>query len=139
MPDDKNQQEDDDLEFFHPRPQPPRNLDHYLEMLSRPRDEPENNADKNANRKEAPVINLMPVEVLLQIFTYLDDLSIFSISQVCKKFTKIVETHTPQTVWKKYIFQRFPLYQQISTIPNWFHVSWIFPGKLTILIIFFFF
>ncbi len=110
--------EEGEINFYErPRPQPPRNLEHYVDMLTRP-----NPAD-NPAAKNDPKIKQLPVEVLLKIFAYLDDLSLWNISLVCKQWKKILEIHTSQTMWKRYTKERFPLYQQISTIPNWFHVG----------------
>lgn len=102
----------DDLD--RPRPSAPRNVNQYLEMLSQPRE-----ADDESQRQ----ICALPVEVLLSIFSYLDDLSLWNASEVCKQWKRILEVHIPQQMWKKYTKERWPLFQQISTIPNWLHVS----------------
>lgn len=101
-----------DSDVERPRPSAPRNLNQYLDMLSQPRDSDE------CQQK----ICSLPVEVLLSIFSYLDDLSLWNVSEVCKQWKRILEVHTPQQMWKKYTKERWPLFQQISTIPNWLHV-----------------
>lgn len=119
---DENQQEeedDSDLELERPRPQAPRNLEHYLDLLSRPQERREG----NSNNQGDPKIKSLPVEVLLQIFSYLDDLSMWSVSEVCKQWRDILEENTHQAMWKKYTRERFPIFVGISHIPNWFHVS----------------
>ncbi|XP_001845910.2 uncharacterized protein LOC6035786 [Culex quinquefasciatus] len=101
-----------DSDVERPRPSAPRNLNQYLDMLSQPRDSDE------CQQK----ICSLPVEVLLSIFSYLDDLSLWNVSEVCKQWKRILEVHTPQQMWKKYTKERWPLFQQISTIPNWLHM-----------------
>lgn len=108
--------DDDDSDYDlveRPRPSAPRNLNQYLDMLSQPRE-----SDESQQK-----ICSLPVEVLLSIFSYLDDLSLWNVSEVCKQWKRILEVHTPQQMWKKYTKERWPLFQQISTIPNWLHVS----------------
>lgn len=115
-----------------PDPNPPRNLRQYLSILSEPRDDG-NVADAAANNerrlranalggKDIANICALPVEVLLTIFSYLDDLSLCNVGEVCKQWRKILEVHTPQTMWEKYTKQRWPLYQQIAKVSNWFNV-----------------
>uniref|UniRef100_A0A1L8DT91 E2 ubiquitin-conjugating enzyme n=1 Tax=Nyssomyia neivai TaxID=330878 RepID=A0A1L8DT91_9DIPT len=115
----EDEEEEDDTEeevepmeiaFERPRPNPPRNLNHFLEQLSAPRI-----GDRNASR-----IEVFPVEVLLQIFSYLDDISLWNASEVCEQWRRILQMNTSQTMWKKYTRERWPLFQQIATIPNWF-------------------
>uniref|UniRef100_A0A8W7Q090 F-box domain-containing protein n=1 Tax=Anopheles coluzzii TaxID=1518534 RepID=A0A8W7Q090_ANOCL len=85
----------DDLD--RPRPSAPRNVNQYLEMLSQPRE-----ADDESQRQ----ICALPVEVLLSIFSYLDDLSLWNASEVCKQWKRILEVHIPQQMWKKYTKER---------------------------------
>ncbi|XP_059614415.1 uncharacterized protein LOC132260371 [Phlebotomus argentipes] len=99
-----------EIAFERPKPTPPRNLNQYLELLSAPRV-----ADRNSSR-----IEIFPVEVLLKIFSYLDDISLWNASEVCEQWKRILQTHTGETMWKKYTRERWPLFQQIATIPNWF-------------------
>lgn len=112
-----------------PEPDPPRNLRQYLNILTEPRDDVGNNASANENdqqsnaTKEPVNICSLPVEVLLSIFSYLDDLSLCNVGEVCKQWRKILEVHTPQSMWQKYTKQRWPLFRPITNVPNWFNVS----------------
>lgn len=112
--DDDEEEEDFDI-VQRPEPPAPRSVEQYLELLA---EEPE-----LINRGDLKDVCVLPVEVLLTIFSHLDDISLCSVSQVCKQWKKIVEVHTPQNMWKRYTRERWPLFQQISTIPNWLHVS----------------
>lgn len=95
--------------------QAPKNLNQYLEIISLPRED--------GKIDELQKMKVLPVEVLLKIFSYLDDLSLWNAGETCKQWKNILELHTPQSMWKRYTKERWPLYQQISTIPNWFHVK----------------
>ncbi len=64
--------------------------------------------------------------VLLKIFSYLDDISLCNVSDVCKQWRKILETHTPQSMWKKYTKERWPLFQHVGYVSNWFQVNFYF-------------
>lgn len=99
-----------------PDPPAPRNLNILLELLA---EEPEVK-DSGDEMKD---VCALPVEVLLTIFSHLDDISLCSVGQTCKQWKKILEVHTTQHMWKRYTRERWPLFQQISTIPNWLHVS----------------
>lgn len=61
--------------------------------------------------------------MLLSIFAYLDDISLWKVSEVCKRWRTILETNTPQAMWQKYTKERWPLFESLVHTPNWFHVS----------------
>lgn len=130
-----------------PNPDPPRNLRQYLNALTDPRDElcfagnpigtPSTSSPSTANRKPlnlgerarpndragnpADICDL-PVEVLLSVFSYLDDLSLCNAGQVCKQWRKILEVHTPEAMWERYTKQRWPLFRPVTPVTNWFKV-----------------
>lgn len=97
---------------------PPRNLVEYVDLLSRPRERENNNIQNE-------IVTTLPAEILIKIFSYLDDLSLWTVSEVCVKWKKVLELNTPQAMWRRYTKERFPLFQQISTVTNWFQVSLI--------------
>lgn len=127
-----------------PSPDPPRNLRQFLNALSEPRIEagpsvgPANalllaaNARRLENgsgdgaciKKNGQIADIiaLPVEVLLSIFSYLDDLSLCNVGEVCKRWRKILEMYTPQAMWEKYTKQRWPLFRPVLGVSNWFNV-----------------
>lgn len=111
---DNTPEEPEELFFPIPRPDPPRNLNQYVDLLSQAQA-----VDRNEGR-----IDSLPVEVLLTIFSHLDDISLWNVSEVCKQWKNILETHTSQNMWKKYTKERWPLLQQMIALPNWFKVSY---------------
>lgn len=116
-----------------PDPQPPRNLRQYLNALTESAHENlqnsnQNVADNGVNNEAAAqipkpgTISALPVEVLLVIFSYLDDISLCHVGEVCKQWKNILEIHTPQSLWQRYTRTRWPLYHQITNTTNWFKV-----------------
>lgn len=112
-------------EFAVKRPMPatPRDLRHYLNNLTE-QQRAENNEQAPPAARNGEPFNIcdFPVEVLLSIFTHLDDISLAMVGEVCKQWRKILEVHTPQTMWEKYTKERWPLYHQITAVPSWFSV-----------------
>lgn len=116
-----------------PDPQPPRNLRQYLSALTENHemnqnavhpvvnDEVNDQASTSA-AKPANTIAALPVEVLLVIFSYLDDISLCHVGEVCKQWKNILEVHTPQSLWQRYTKTRWPLYNQITHTTNWLKV-----------------
>lgn len=96
--------------------EPPRDVAEFVELLSRPR------PPQEAALIKDEIVEALPVEILLKIFSYLDDLSLWTVSEVCKKWKRILEGNTSQNFWKRYLRERFPLFQQISFIPNWMNL-----------------
>lgn len=118
-----------------PDPQPPRNLRQYLNALTENHEMNQNvvrqvvnNVVDNATAakittKPGNNISALPVEVLLVVFSYLDDISLCHVGEVCKQWKNILELHTPQSLWQRYTRTRWPLYHQISQTTNWFKVK----------------
>lgn len=114
-----------------PDPQPPRNLRQYLCALTenhenaiRPviNDNAVNEQASTSAAKPTNTIAALPVEVLLVIFSYLDDISLCHVGEVCKQWKNILEVHTPQSLWQRYTKTRWPLYTQITHTTNWLKV-----------------
>ena len=98
-----------ELPLVRPRPNPPRNVLQYLDLLSIPRQ----------NDRNDPRIDALATEVLLGIFSYLDDLSLASVSRVCRRWHNIVQTYTNDEMWCQYTKKRWPLFQEICRVPSW--------------------
>lgn len=99
-----------------PQPDPPRSLRSLLNALG-------DNAEQLPQTQQSTAA--FPVEVLLNIFSYLDDISLANVSQVCKLWQSIVSAHTPQTMWQRYTNMRFPLFRQIIRTDDWFKVEFL--------------
>lgn len=77
------------------------NVEQYIDMLSQPYD--------GAN--EANTIDALPVEVLLAIFKHLDDVSLWYVSKVCRRWRTILETNITPSIWQRYVHDRWPLFE----------------------------
>lgn len=98
--------------------EPPRDVAEFVDLLSRPRAAEE----RAVIRDENEIVETLPVELLLKIFSYLDDISLWVASEVCKKWQEILRQNIPQPYFKHRTRERFPLFQQITTISNWMNV-----------------
>lgn len=120
-----------------PEPEAPRALRQYINALTEARNDffavnrsverepPVAHGEEAASTAKIPenTIDQLPVEVLLVIFSYLDDISLCHVGEVCKQWRKIVDNFTPQSMWQKYTKMRWPLYHQVTRVTNWFQVS----------------
>ncbi|XP_054744201.1 uncharacterized protein LOC129248605 [Anastrepha obliqua] len=104
------------LPIHRPRPIAPRSLPDFLQLLS----------ERRANSHEAVAhvaapnnILMLPVEIMIIIFSYLDDMSMWKASEVCKQWRSILEQNTSQLMWMRYLKERWPLFQCIVDVPNW--------------------
>lgn len=96
--------------------EPPRDIAEFVDLLTRPRPE-----ERGAIVKDE-IVETLPVEILLKIFSYLDDISLWVSSEVCKKWKIILARYIPQAYWMLRIKERFPLFQQITAVSNWMDV-----------------
>lgn len=71
---------------------------------------------------EPGLVERLPPEVLLAIFLYLDDISLWSAANVCRRWCGLVSTHVTQSQWKRYVKGRWPLYKPIGYIRDWYKV-----------------
>ncbi|KYM98790.1 PREDICTED: uncharacterized protein LOC108777268 [Cyphomyrmex costatus] len=94
----------------------PYNLSERLEILSNHKHiehEPIN---------EPGLVERLPPEVLLAIFLHLDDISLWSAANVCRRWCGLLSTHITQLQWKQHVKLRWPLYKPIGCIKNWYKV-----------------
>lgn len=97
-------------------PSRPYNLSERLEILSNHKHiehEPIN---------EPGLVERLPPEVLLAIFSHLDDISLWSAANVCRRWCGLLSTHVTQLQWKRHVKLRWPLYKPIGCVQNWYKV-----------------
>ncbi|XP_072761853.1 uncharacterized protein Morgue [Anoplolepis gracilipes] len=97
-------------------PSRPYNLSKRLEILSNHKHiehEPIN---------EPGLVERLPPEVLLAIFSHLDDISLWSAANVCRRWCGLLSTHVTQLQWKQHVKLRWPLYKPIGCVKNWYRV-----------------
>lgn len=71
---------------------------------------------------EPGLVERLPPEVLLAIFSYLDDISLWSAATVCRRWCGLVSTHVTQSQWKQHVKLRWPLYKPIGCVKDWYKV-----------------
>lgn len=70
------------------------------------------------------IITFIPVcgIVLLTVFSYLDDFSLWCVSKVCTRWDQLLRSHIPQT-WCRFVSNCWPLYDPLKPIDDWHSVS----------------
>lgn len=97
-------------------PSRPYNLSYRLEMLT------------NHKHIEHEPINVpglvesLPPEVLLAVFSHLDDVSLWSAANVCRRWCGLLSTHVTAQQWQQHVKMRWPLYRPIGSVKNWYKV-----------------
>ncbi|CAB3257075.1 unnamed protein product [Arctia plantaginis] len=91
-------------------PPPPPNLACSLQALSTPRP-PDNLAPG--------LVEQLPSEVLLSIFSYLDDLSLCACACVCDRWWRLVRARVSPPRWAGFTARRFPLYRPLLANIDW--------------------
>ena len=97
-------------------PSRPRNLSERLEILTNHKHvehEPIN---------EPGLVERLPPEVLLTVFSYLDDLSLWSAVNVCRRWFGLLSTHVTSQQWQQHVKLRWPLYRPVSHVSDWYKI-----------------
>ena len=91
----------------------PENLDDRLQLLEHP---------EGSNIEPAPegLVVSLPPEVTLQIFLYLDDISLYTVGNVCRQWRHLLMLNSSQYQWSQWTRRRWPLFQPIVDISDWF-------------------
>ncbi|CAK9821484.1 Ubiquitin-conjugating enzyme E2 5A [Anthophora retusa] len=67
-------------------------------------------------------VERLPPEVLLVVFSYLDDVSLWSAANVCRRWCGLLSTHITSQQWQQNVKLRWPLYKPIGCVKNWYKV-----------------
>lgn len=90
------------------------NLSERLEMLA--------NYRKEEYDSEPGLMERLPPEVLLVVFSHLDDVSLWSAANVCRRWFGLLSTHVTSQQWQRNVKLRWPLYKPIGYVKNWYKV-----------------
>lgn len=93
-------------------PNVPVSLSKQLELLCNHRDEGDNIA--------VGLVDNLPPEVLLTLFSYLDDLSLWTCAYVCKRWRHLLMSNISDLDWEKYTTLRWPLFRPLYSVEDWF-------------------
>ncbi|XP_058796697.1 uncharacterized protein LOC131667355 isoform X2 [Phymastichus coffea] len=98
-------------------PSRPWNLSKRFDLLTNYR----NNEHKPIN--ELGLVDRLPPEVLLAVFSHLDDVSLWCAANVCRRWYNLVINHTTPELWQAHCKLRWPLYEPISdTVRDWYKI-----------------
>lgn len=61
--------------------------------------------------------------VLLTVFSYLDDFSLWCVSKVCTRWEQLLRSHIPQSTWGRLAVECWPLYEPLKPIYDMHYVS----------------
>ncbi|XP_035219169.1 ubiquitin-conjugating enzyme E2 28-like [Stegodyphus dumicola] len=61
----------------------------------------------------------LPSEVLTVIFSFLDDFSLWNCSQVCKRWSNVIEANNSEEKWRQYTRVRWQLFKPSFIVPCW--------------------
>ncbi|XP_069112240.1 uncharacterized protein [Argopecten irradians] len=65
------------------------------------------------------LVDSMPPEVLLVVFKYLDDISLWTAGRVCSRWRQILEGETTDSQWKEFCKLRWPLFYPQYRVKTW--------------------
>ncbi|XP_006618164.1 uncharacterized protein LOC102678643 isoform X1 [Apis dorsata] len=71
---------------------------------------------------ELGLMERLPPEVLLVVFSHLDDVSLWSAANVCRRWCGLLSTHVTSQQWQQNVKLRWPLYKPIGSVKNWYKV-----------------
>ena len=60
--------------------------------------------------------------VLLVIFGFLDDISMWAVSNVCKRWRHLLMSHVPDEEWHRFTEKRFPLFRALYRVHCWSYI-----------------
>ncbi|KAK3600138.1 hypothetical protein CHS0354_011744 [Potamilus streckersoni] len=65
------------------------------------------------------LVDSLPPEVLLVVFKYLDDISLWTAGNVCTRWQQLLEGETTEAQWQEFIKLRWPLFNPMYRVKNW--------------------
>lgn len=72
---------------------------------------------------ELGLVDSMPPEVLLAVFSHLDDLSLWSAANVCRRWCNLISNHVTSDFWLKHVKLRWPLFKSNNAnLTDWYKV-----------------
>ncbi|KAI8124979.1 hypothetical protein FF38_11105 [Lucilia cuprina] len=109
------------LPLERPRPSAQPSLPQLMELLSEPHVNASEMATGSGSAQALRPNNILslPVEIMVIIFSYLDDMSMWKASEVCKQWQNIIAQNTSQQMWRKYFKERWPLFQSLVEVHDW--------------------
>ena len=66
------------------------------------------------------MVHALPNEVLMLIFSFLDDISLYAVGNVCRRWNQLLVSQTTSEQWQTYTRRRWPLYRPLCPVADWF-------------------
>ena len=64
----------------------------------------------------------LPNEVLMLIFSFLDDITLYAVGNVCRRWHQLLVSQTTSEQWQIYTRRRWPLYRPLCPVKDWFSI-----------------
>ena len=93
-------------------------LSERLALLSMPL-KYESNLDSNVPNE---MVQALPNEVLMVIFSFLDDISLYAVGNVCRRWHQLLVSQTTSEQWQTYTRRRWPLFRPLCRVTDWFAI-----------------
>lgn len=98
-------------------PSRPWNLSKRLDLLTNYRH------TEHRPTGELGIVERLPPEVLLAVFSHLDDVSLWSAANVCRRWCNLLSTHITPELWQKHVKLRWPLFKPVNgNVKNWYRI-----------------
>ncbi|CAH1798778.1 unnamed protein product, partial [Owenia fusiformis] len=65
------------------------------------------------------LVDSIPPEVLLSVFKYLDDISLWTAGNVCSRWRQLLSGETTDEKWQHFISLRWPLFRPFYKVTSW--------------------
>lgn len=97
-----------------PVPQPSKidRLAEQLSLLSIPRPSDSGNS----------AVQALPPELLMEVFSRLDDIALWAASRVCKRWCQLIGESVSNKQWNVFAFRRWPLFRPNFAVAEWSQV-----------------
>ena len=64
----------------------------------------------------------LPNEVFMLIFSFLDDITLYAVGNVCRRWHQLLVSQTTSEQWQVYTRRRWPLYRPLCPVKDWFAI-----------------
>ena len=68
------------------------------------------------------MVQALPNEVLMLIFSFLDDISLYAVGNVCRRWHQLLISQTTSEQWQIYTRRRWPLFRPLYRVTDWFSI-----------------
>ncbi|XP_045119579.1 uncharacterized protein LOC123509376 [Portunus trituberculatus] len=65
------------------------------------------------------LIHRMPPEVWMLVFNFLDDMTLWAVGQVCRRWSQLVQRYVSEEQWQHYTRRRWPLFSSLYSNVPW--------------------